>query len=130
MHKILTLVACCLFVGCGDRIQSDLSDLEKYPWVATFTLGGREFSKIEHNLDTGRYAFSFRSDYPADEYFSIVDVHAKKQGWVIARTSGCAKRFERPSTIFPAATGKDLVSIEYRDGGRIILEYRPNVMAD
>jgi len=59
----------------------------------------------------------------------MVNDHADKDGWVFIGGER-SKKFERPSTLFPTAKGKDIVSIEYKDGGEIILEFRPNVTAD
>ncbi len=130
MYKILILLMCLFLAGCGDRIQGDSSDLEKYPWVATFALEGKNFSKVEHNLDTGRYAFSFRSDLSPEEYFSAVDDCASQKGWVVSGANIDSRNFERPSTVFAAAEGKETVSLEYKDEGEIFLEYWPNVTAD
>ena len=130
MYKTVIFMTCLSLVGCGDRIQNDSSDLGKYPWVATFTPKGKDFSRGEHNLDTGRYTFSFRSDLSSTEFFSSVDEQACLKGWVAIKANGCSKSFERASTVFPAANGNDIVSLEYKDGGKILLEYRPNVTAD
>jgi len=129
MCRLLTLLICLLFVGCGDNIQTDARDLEKYPWVSTFTIGGQNFSRITHNLDTGRFTFSFRSKDLVNDFLSMVNDRANKDGWALVG-GGRSKTFERPSTVFPAAKGKDIVSIEYKDGGEIVLEFRPNVTTD
>ena len=126
MYKLLMLLICVFLLGCGDHIQSDPCDLAKYPWVNTFTIGGADFSRIKHNLDTGHYEFSFRSKYSARDYFPMVDVSAREDNWILVGGDARSKKFERPSTIFPAAKGKDIVSIEYKDGGEIVLEFQPN----
>ena len=129
MCRFLTLLICLLLVGCGDNIQSDSQELEKCPWVKTFTIGGQDFSRITHNLDTGRYSFSFRSKYQVNDFFSMVNDHASKDQWIFVRGEH-SKKYERPSALFPAAKGKDIVTIEYKDGGEIVLEFQPNVTDD
>lgn len=103
---IISLLSCCEIAIPKEE------ELERYPWIKTFTSGYTNFKGIKHNLDTGEYSFAFKNGYNNSEtFFSITDSLALKEGWEVIECQSTYRKYKRKSDAYSDAKHYDLVTL-------------------
>lgn len=126
--KSLLYLSLLLLLACCDRRTPKENELRQYPQLRIFMPGSNDFQGIEHNLDLGKYSFSFRTNYsPIDSFFKVVDKDAVNNEWKIIQKSANDRKYEKQSTIYNAAKGYDIVTLVFNPkNDRITCSYSVN----
>jgi hypothetical protein len=111
----ISILLVFFLLGCGDNIKPIKEDLDKYPWIKTFTPGMKHFKGINHNIDLGTFSFAFESKYPMDIFFNKVDSKAVKEGWNIIYENDNGRIYKRYSKIYDRYDNFDYVNLIYTD---------------
>ena len=123
LFHVYILFTLILF-SCGDNVKIKREDLEKYPWMKTFTYGMINFKGLYHNVDLGNFSFSFKSKYHINDFFNKVDSSATKEGWKIIKRSDNLRIYLRPSKIYDAQNNSDKIILNYEtSSNNIIFEF-------
>lgn len=122
---LVLFVALLVYIECGEHATPEETDQAFKKYEKTFTPGRQGFEGIDHDLDLNIYTFAFRSLHDESEFFRLVDSGATAAGWELVKSGDGSRTFSRPSDAFPAATGYDVVTLEYeRKSGRIVFEVK------
>lgn len=111
---ILALVLLSWGINRMENTVPQEEELSRYPDLEVFLPGRTTFRGINHNLDLGEYVFAFKtSRITPEDYFHEVHSAAIGEGWILDASSVYQRTYSRPSRIYPAARGRDIVDLKY-----------------
>lgn len=112
-----------IFLGCSDKVNFNLDDVEQHAWMKPFVHSPFSFSG-SHNLDESRIVFSFKTEVTIDEYFKRVDSLAIIDDWSIPFKCRNYRVFVRNTFGEVADSVPIIVKIHSLDSGFIIVDIR------
>ena len=98
---MIIIISTFLLSSCNEEVKPSESELVRYPYMSTFTVGRESYRGIVHNLDTGYYSFVFKTSFPVNDYFIKVNSIAKSEGWKVIPLSKFSYEYHLIQKTYP-----------------------------